>query len=72
VEIQLERLLRCVPTAVAGGGLPKTATTTTTTTTSMAGGGERARETPRGFAAAVDRVGVVVDAPPAYGDVKRG
>ena len=69
MEIQLERLLRSVPTAVAGGGLPKTATTTTT---SVAGGGERARETPRGFAAAVDRVGIVVDAPPAYGDVKRG
>jgi hypothetical protein len=67
VEIQLERLLRSVPTAVAGGGLPKTATTTTT---SVAGGGERER--PRSFAAAVDRVGIVVDAPPAYGDVKKG
>ena len=70
MEIQLERLLRSVPTAVAGGGLPKTATTTTTT--SVAGGGERERERPRSFAAAVDRVGIVVDAPPAYGDVKKG
>ena len=62
-----------MPTAVAGGGLPKTATTTRT---SVAAGGEREREReremPRSFAAAIDRVGIVVDAPPAYGDVKKG
>lgn len=64
VEIQLERLLRGVPMAVVGGGgLPKT-----TTTNVVGGGGER----PRAAVAAAARTGLVMDAPPAYGDVKRG
>jgi len=60
VEIQLERLLRGVPTAVAGGGLPKK------TVVGGEGGGERRVERPR----VVERG--LVDAPPAYGDVKSG
>jgi hypothetical protein len=54
-------LLRGVPTAVAGCGLP-------TTTVVGGGGGERRveRERPR----VVERG--LVDAPPAYGDVKSG
>jgi hypothetical protein len=65
VEIQLARLLRGVPMVVVdGGGLPMP----TTTNVVGGGGGERRveRERPR----AVERG--PLDAPPAYGDVKRG
>jgi hypothetical protein len=67
VEVKLERLLRDVPSAMAGGG----------PTTGGKRSVERERERPRAVtaaaAAAVERSSVVnLEAPPAYGDVKRG
>ena len=65
VEVKLERLLRDVPSAMAGGG----------PTTGGKRSVERERERPRAAtaAAAVERSSVVnLEAPPAYGDVKRG
>lgn len=57
--MKLERLLRDVPMAASGG-----LTTTTTTTTTGGVRGQRSVER--------ERAGVAIDAPPAYGDVKRG
>jgi hypothetical protein len=63
VEVKLERLLRDVPSAMAGGG----------PTTGGKRSVERERERPRAATAAVERSSVVnLEAPPAYGDVKRG
>ena len=65
VEVKLERLLRDVPSAMAGGG----------PTTGGKRSVERERERPRATTAvaAVERTSVVnLEAPPAYGDVKRG